>query len=101
MLPFHCKGTGCTAELGVANLAISLFMFLVVAPQAWLPGFGATLNFAHARAWLILGGGFSSRPWTPPPSRSSRVSDLTGHRPNADCPRPLPGAGAEPRGRLL
>ena len=100
MLAFHCKGTGCTAELGVANLAISLFMSLVVVPQAWLPGFGATLYFAHARAWLILGG-FSSRLWAPPPSRSSRLSALTGHRPNPDCPSPLPRAGAEPRGRLL
>jgi hypothetical protein len=39
----------------VVSLAISVFMSLLVVPQAWLPGFGATLNFAHVRAWLILG----------------------------------------------
>ena len=39
----------------VVSLAISVFMPLVVVPQAWLPGLGATLNFAHVRACLILG----------------------------------------------
>jgi hypothetical protein len=45
-----------SAELTrVVSLAISVFMSLAVVPQAWLPGIGATLNFAQVRAWLILG----------------------------------------------